>query len=683
MSLTDDEQTRLAATLYHMSNSLEGGFFQSGTRHDEEMHYCPHGKQPQFAYWHRAHLVHFESKLRDSHEALYGNRNISVPYWAWDDTATGQQFVLPPLLRSLLEGNDNPTSRATFQTMLGNRCQGNNGFFGLCGGYSLLPDADITGCRSFQSLPSKIARWLSDAGRGRGSFGQTSAKLEGYHGSVHVCSGAPMSNLKISGFSLLFFFHHANVDRLWEAWKIAANNADKLTEFDGLDTLALKPFNKENVQVNAPPFFVPSDLIDTAPLGYKYDSLPATGAAAHAKHTLRALGEDDDVDEEDDDLAEDARADGDLGRKVVALQDAALGAPTPAPSLTCTNGEEAALAGRINARAPSVFPPVGKWCAQLEADDLIVNGTTTTCDDWYQNGNSQNFRLCVANPVVGNGRFPCARGEQFQCTGSASATTPVSTPVTAPVPAPVPAPVTAAPSCSDIAGRTDSKATLGLYCYELRTSTYQCDQFFSSSPNHGLTKTRLCRDDGTAFCKNSDLLDCSASAPSPPASFERSTTVSFGTSSGCGALTLNNPSFQAHFFLVPANESAASSLPTNVASLPSAIGDGHYIGSSGFFGGGTIMNASAPEVSNVDVDVVLHGVGAMPELADYVPKVVFSLVGCPCSQPDCSYWNTTGTELLTDASFLCSSMTDACGGIQPTTESMLTFDDEAVSTRRS
>ena len=561
MSLTNEEQTRLAKTLAHMSNCFEGNFFEVATMHEQEMTYCPHGKKPQFAYWHRAHVLLFESKLRDSHEALYGDRNISVPYWAWDDAATGQQQVLPPLLRSLLV-SEGVTSGSTMRTMLGDdRCQDKT-WTRLCRGYTIDTDDEILfGKKPMATVFEKAAAWLRNAGDGKYSFMKASQLLEGLHATVHVSAGFPMSPLDVSGFAVLFYFHHANVDRLWEAWKNSAGNAEMLAQpvdykvtsstgsievrhFD-VTAFQLQPFGRDNVQMNAAPFLLPMDVYDTAALGYMYDALPVTG------HLAGKL-------EDEDDRADDVRA-------------------LSAPTLTCTNGEEAALAGRRNARAPWTL---GKWCMQILDSDL--NYTATTCEDWYHRGRSPGapYRLCTTNPHPA-GNSSCAYSERFECQRR-------------------PPP------------------------------------------------------------------------PSPPASLEKRTTLSFGRASGCGTLTLDNPSFQAHFFLVPANESATFPLPTNTASLPE-LGQGHYVGSAGFLGGESHSMHNA--IFNVEVfDVPIRGEVSAPELADYVPKVLFSLVGCPCSDEDCAYWNTTSTELLTEASFLCPM--GPCGRSPATTRSMLGFSED-------
>lgn len=270
-----------------MKEGFESPFFEAATIHGAESFFCPHGGMEWFPYWHRAHIAFFETKLQDAHEELYGNRHIRVPYIAWEDPHLTK--VLPDKMREVLGAEGSvETAASAFSTMLGSDRSGMRAFRKLLqNGYTLLTDEQITtSCRSWSGAVDGIGDWLIKAttmGHLKASKG-----LEGPHGSIHKCMGFPMTKIDISAFSVLFYFHHTNVDRLWEAYAQSCGPTC-LAQYSEAATFPLAPFVSPSTPGalsigSAGPYMTPVDTYNTTAFGYTYQTTPPTGSGATKKY---------------------------------------------------------------------------------------------------------------------------------------------------------------------------------------------------------------------------------------------------------------------------------------------------------------------------------------------------------------------------------------------------------------
>lgn len=143
------------------------------------MHHCPHG-QPYFLAWHRGYLHLFEAKLRE----ISGSTTLRVPYWDY--------FADPRIPSEFTTGNS--ATNPLFEPRIG-------GEVGKALGFAAFAP-QITG---FQ----------------RGSNAQCfEAEVEAFHNRVHNLVGGRMATM-LSPSDMIFWVHHANVDRLWAAWSAA------------------------------------------------------------------------------------------------------------------------------------------------------------------------------------------------------------------------------------------------------------------------------------------------------------------------------------------------------------------------------------------------------------------------------------------------------------------------------
>jgi tyrosinase len=143
------------------------------------MHHCPHG-QPYFLAWHRGYLHLFESKLRE----ISGSATLRVPYWDYfADARIPAEFTV-----------GNSATNPLFEPRIGTEV-------GKALGYAaFLPDV---------------------TGFARGSTADCfEAKVEAFHNNIHNLVGGRMASM-LSPSDMLFWVHHANIDRLWTAWAAA------------------------------------------------------------------------------------------------------------------------------------------------------------------------------------------------------------------------------------------------------------------------------------------------------------------------------------------------------------------------------------------------------------------------------------------------------------------------------
>ena len=157
--------------------------------------------ETRFLSWHRAYLLQFENWLREA-----SGKNITIPYF---DCASDASVESNDLFHKL---NQRPFSSA---------------YIGLEGRYtSRSPGAEymtLYACRS----------------RAKGTFKRSFYSTldfqehlrKGIHNFLHMWVGNDMSDLSYASFDPVFWFHHANIDRLWVKWQRGDGKAVQDREF--------------------------------------------------------------------------------------------------------------------------------------------------------------------------------------------------------------------------------------------------------------------------------------------------------------------------------------------------------------------------------------------------------------------------------------------------------------------
>ncbi|MES2989327.1 MAG: tyrosinase family protein [Pseudomonadota bacterium] len=141
--------------------------------------HCPHGKD-YFLAWHRGYLSLFEQQLRKTS----GSSSLRLPYWDY--------FTDASVPEELTRGNAG--SNPLFEARKGNQV-----------GKALVYAAFGRDVVTFER------------GKVKNCF---ESNMEAFHNNVHNLIGGRMATMQ-SPQDIIFWMHHANVDRLWAAWTLA------------------------------------------------------------------------------------------------------------------------------------------------------------------------------------------------------------------------------------------------------------------------------------------------------------------------------------------------------------------------------------------------------------------------------------------------------------------------------
>ena len=176
---------------------------------------CQHGSW-YFLPWHRGYLFAFEAIVAATVKRLTGD-DWALPYWNYLDDGTQARLIPQAFLEDFLPDKKTPNplkkyprnagirnlpepakNRFSLQSMEEHDFQvGTNGSIGFGGGIS----------GNFV----QFAGWTG--------------KLElNPHNVVHGMVGGFMGDPTLAGLDPLFWLHHCNIDRLWEAWMSTTGN---------------------------------------------------------------------------------------------------------------------------------------------------------------------------------------------------------------------------------------------------------------------------------------------------------------------------------------------------------------------------------------------------------------------------------------------------------------------------
>lgn len=167
--------------------------------------YCRHHENA-YNPWHRAYLIHFENALR----SVEGCENVTLPYWDILDKTVPDALSQEPL--NSYEIKQELTSLDGQRFYLGPTVRNDH--------------ADIVSKVYSQSrdIPGKIARAFAAQGHWE-KFNGWSGKVGSHtgiisaHDSGHGVCGETIGNQDVAAFDPMFWFFHANLDRLWWRWQ--------------------------------------------------------------------------------------------------------------------------------------------------------------------------------------------------------------------------------------------------------------------------------------------------------------------------------------------------------------------------------------------------------------------------------------------------------------------------------
>jgi tyrosinase len=164
---------------------------------------CQHG-QWWFLPWHRMYIHFFEAIIRK----LSNSPSFTLPYWDYSDPNDSGQRAIPSMFRTPTTGNQLYVSHRN----------------SIYNGGALLPTFVVSTTAAMAST-----KFTGPAGTSNNFGGQTvsgATHLTGPHGllesvphdQVHGTIGGWMGDVNMAARDPIFWLHHSNIDRLWNAW---------------------------------------------------------------------------------------------------------------------------------------------------------------------------------------------------------------------------------------------------------------------------------------------------------------------------------------------------------------------------------------------------------------------------------------------------------------------------------
>lgn len=180
------ELNRLEKAFRDLKNSVFARPFNYDCWATVHARVCPHSSG-LFLPWHRAYLFAFENALRSV------GGDVTLPYWDW--TVTRQ-------VPDAVKDQSSPLYRCRYDDGCGTRPAG----------VQLPTTTDV---ESVMRVPD----FNHFGGVGCPGIGQHNGDLEAIHNWVHAWVGPDMTLPSTAARDPIFWFHHANVDRLWDLWQ--------------------------------------------------------------------------------------------------------------------------------------------------------------------------------------------------------------------------------------------------------------------------------------------------------------------------------------------------------------------------------------------------------------------------------------------------------------------------------
>jgi tyrosinase len=253
---------------------------------------CQHGSW-YFLPWHRGYLLALEAVIRDAVVKLGGPADWALPYWNYFKPGEAK---LPAAFASADWPDGSGDNPLFVPQRYGPRNDGNVVVPVNRINMSALGDPDFAGDANGGS-PG-----FGGINTGFSHSGDTHGGIETQpHDAVHVYVGGGdnetnlpglMSDPDTAGLDPIFYLHHANIDRLWEVWRL-----NPTTDVDPSDPnwvngpaavgdhafMLPKPDGSNWT-------YTPGDMSDLSKLDYSYDDVSEPAGVPHVATRLQRLG---------------------------------------------------------------------------------------------------------------------------------------------------------------------------------------------------------------------------------------------------------------------------------------------------------------------------------------------------------------------------------------------------------
>jgi tyrosinase len=218
--------------------------------HHMDMTHNMHGSMGEVGFyrflgWHRRYLIEFERELQAADALLRpgATDKLAVPYWRWPDPFPGWLEGFLPA-SDPMSGLSPPTRKNAFPPEKANSLD-----LDIIVNQFSIQNTGLPGENDYTRFSYGVEGW----GRRPNGTGLPA------HNHGHAWVGGIMNNTMTSPTDPIFWMHHAEVDRLWEAWR-------QLNPVPG-------PILSGPDRVMDPWAESYDDLLNITNLGYAYDSL--------------------------------------------------------------------------------------------------------------------------------------------------------------------------------------------------------------------------------------------------------------------------------------------------------------------------------------------------------------------------------------------------------------------------
>lgn len=246
-SLSPAEQTAFRNAIVRL---VEEGKYLELTQDHMDMSHNMHGSMGEvglyrFLAWHRRYLLEFERELQRVDALLRpaATEKLGIPYWRWQD-------FFPVWLVGFLPAKD-PNTGLTPPPRKNS------------------PPPPKANAADIDTIVNQFSIQITGLA-GENDYTKFTYGIEGWglrpngtklpaHNHGHSWIGGIMNNTSTSPTDPMFWLHHAEIDRLWQVWRVAnPTSAPLLTGSDRI----MDPWGESY-----------DGLLDIAALGYVYDSM--------------------------------------------------------------------------------------------------------------------------------------------------------------------------------------------------------------------------------------------------------------------------------------------------------------------------------------------------------------------------------------------------------------------------
>lgn len=315
-----------------------------------------------FLPWHRAYIFQFEKML----QKYSGDNKLRLPYWDYSDP---NQRVLPAIFRKqtspLYEKNRATginTGAALPDEIVDHECMNSTVFITNANTVGF-GGPKVTNTDQFSGLddePGSVEFAPHDLVHGAlgGRWKQ---------GADGIWRGGFMSNPQTAAQDPIFWLHHSNIDRLWEAWRSLHPNTSLPSESAWSDQkFDLFDPNGQVVSMKI------ADLLDTTRLGYTYDNLNVSGIKVASDTEIQPLSASN--------------------TKTISLAQSNNSVSTMTSKPQVISLKVSSLPEAQHILDPTVsFPMSGRKKILLLLKDIKLHGPVGTTYDVYLNNKSANY----------------------------------------------------------------------------------------------------------------------------------------------------------------------------------------------------------------------------------------------------------------------------------------------------